>query len=167
MLYPFNLKRLFLGIPVAVLIGILVLGMAGPASADTDFHKGKFRVKLTCDSGVDSTKSKLKADILEFQIDPLPFPAFDLKVTLDGFPSSFTGSGVAVTKNHRVAEFHAQVTNLNNQQLFFRGKFIVDPNTDDPDVKKANGMVLGFDLGNDCIYVGKFKTKTDPNPIIP
>ena len=139
-----NFKGFFGWGLVAVFASLWVLGVTGPASADTDFHKGKFRVKLTCDSGVDATKSKLRTEITEFQIDPLPFPKFDLKVTLDGFPSSFTGSGVAVTKNLRVAEFHAQVVNLDNQQLFFRGKFIVDPETNDPDVKKTNGQCNSF-----------------------
>lgn len=167
MSHQVNFKGFFGWGLVAVFASLWVLAVAGPASADPDFHKGKLRIKITCDSGVDATKSKLRTEITGFQITPLPFPKFDLTVTLEGFPSSFIGSGVAVTKNDRVAEFHAQVANSNNQQLFFRGKFIVDPETEDPDVKKTNGQVLGFDFDNECIYAGKFKTRTDPDPVIP
>jgi hypothetical protein len=144
---------------------MLVLGAAAPASAENIYHKGRLHAKQTCDDGAEVNHDKLKAKITGFKIAPLPFPSFDLTVDIDGF-SQLTGSGVVATKNQRVAEFHAEVSNADDQQFYFTGKAIVDHKSEDRNVIKTEGKIFGIDHGSKCIYVGKFRTKTDPHPII-
>jgi hypothetical protein len=159
-------QRLFQLTLITVFSSMLVLGVAVTASADPDLHAGSLKGKQTCDNGVTVTKEKVKTDGISVQIDPNPFPEFDLTVSIagtgTGFDGPFSGSGVAVPKNKKVAEFHAEVSHTNGQQLYLTGKFIVDPKTSDPDVVKTTSKVFGIDPVNQCVLVGTLKTKISP-----
>jgi hypothetical protein len=160
-------KRLFQLSLITVVVGLWLLGVAVTASADPDSHFGSLKGKQTCDDGTTVTKEKVTTvTFISVQIDPTPFPNFDLTVSIagtgTGFDGPFSGAGVAVTKNKKIAGFHAEVSQISGQQLYLIGKFIVDPKTSDPDVVKTISKVFGIDPNNKCIFVGKLKTTIAP-----
>jgi hypothetical protein len=163
MCHPANTQKLFTGVMITVFAGVLFLGVADPASADS-FHSGKLKGKTTCDNGLGVTKDKLKAKITQFEIQTSFFPNFNLIVEINQSAkiSNYSGSGVAMIKKRRVANFQAEVVDPTGFKLYFTGKFIVDRDTPGPEVIKASGHVFGFNEDEPCILVGKFKTKADP-----
>lgn len=163
MLHQVNIKGFLRWARVTVFASLLILGVAATAGADS-FHSGKTKAKETCDNGTEVTQGKINPKISSLTIVPLPFPSFDLTVNIVGF-AQFTGSGVVIAKNDKVSEFHAELSNADNQHIFLTGKALVDPNSPDPDVVKTNGKMFGLDHNTDCIFVGKFKTKADPSLI--
>jgi hypothetical protein len=164
MFHPANTQKLFSGVMITVFAGILILGVAGPAGADS-IHSGKLKAKITCDNGISVTKNKLRAKITLFQIQPSPsFPNFILDVTTNqsGKINTYSGSGVVMIKKRRAANFQAEVVEAGDFKLYFTGKFIINRDTPGPEVIKASGRVFGFNEDEPCILVGKFKTKADP-----
>jgi hypothetical protein len=164
MFHPANTKKLFTGAMITIFASLLILGVAGPATADS-LHSGKIRAKITCDNGITVTKNKLRANITLFEIKPLPFPKFNLTVSIEKLGLSFPGSGVVIIKKRRAADFQAEVVDPTGFKLYFAGKFIVDRDTPEPEVIQAKGHVFGINETTDCILVGKFRTKADPAPI--
>jgi hypothetical protein len=163
MCHPANTKKLLTGVMITVFAGMLILGVADPASADS-LHSGKIKGKTTCDNGLGVIKDRLKANITQFEIQTSFFPNFNLIVEINqsGKISNYSGSGVAMIKKKRAADFQAEVVDPTGFKLYFTGKFIVDRDTPGPEVIKSNGRVFGFNEDEPCILVGKFKTKADP-----
>ena len=162
MLQQMNVKGFLGWVSITVFASLMVMGAAATASADSD-HTGKMKAMETCENGEGVvTKNIVEVDITAFKIIPGPFPGFNLEVTfkdIDKFPNIFTGSGVAVTKNSKVKEFHAQVTDNGDFNIHLTGKLQVDHKVEGGDVLRTNGKLYAVHLNSVCIWAGKFKTK--------
>jgi PKD repeat protein len=142
-----------------VFFSLFILGIAGPSSADPNDNAGTIKGIRTCHDEIKSTKEKIKGGFSAFKIIP-NFPNFTLITVMDadGIGGVYVGSGVTVTKNKKVSEFHAKLGMNDEQKIYFTGKFTLDPTADDPVVLKAKGNMFGIDRTGNCLFTGKFKS---------